>query len=824
MVAERKYQFERLTPTDNIDLDVYEDAINYVFENPDVKNVAISGAYSAGKSSVLASYKKKHGDLRFLHISLAHFKSPDQDEEAEVKESVLEGKILNQLIHQIPADKIPQTNFRVKKKVGSKSIVKNTAIIVVALITTLYLAFFNLWNSYVSALPNNLLKSLLALSTNPYAPLVGGLVLALTLCVFIFCLIKIQKNKNVFRKLSLQGNEIEIFEESDDSYFDKYLNEVLYLFENAEADVIVFEDMDRFNANRIFERLREVNTLVNIQHQKEEKKSLRFFYLLRDDIFISKDRTKFFDYIIPVIPVVDSSNSYDQFISHFKKSGLFEKFEESFLQGLSLYIDDMRLLKNIYNEFLIYYNRLNTTELDYNKMLAIIAYKNLFPRDFSDLQLNQGFVFTLFDKKDSFIKDKIEKLRQQIIEKKQEIELVKSEHLYSIKELDTIYDGKKPVDYYGRKQELNDPDKAEYLKRRNAIDIRSQNKLPEVEDELSFLEHELALTESKQLHEIITRDNINFIFSITNTNEIGQITSFNEIKGSEYFDLLKYLIRNGYIDETYADYMTYFYENSLSRIDKTFLRSITDKKAKGYTYQLKNPSLVVSRLRLVDFDQEEVLNFDLLTYLLQSRSPVEYLERFINQLKETKNFKFIGAFFDATSELPAYIKYLNSQWPEMFMMVLETNALSDKQIREYSISTLYYSDDDIIQIMNKDGCLSRYISGAPDYLSINKPNIEQLIHGLNLLEVRFSKFEYESSNKALFRAVYQSSLYELNFENLKLMLRQIFGIENEDDISHKNYTQILTQPDSPLTQYVDENINEYLYVILQASGGAISDD
>ncbi len=54
-MAERKYQFERLTPTNNVDLDVYEDAINYVFENPDVKNIAISGAYGAGKSSVLAS-------------------------------------------------------------------------------------------------------------------------------------------------------------------------------------------------------------------------------------------------------------------------------------------------------------------------------------------------------------------------------------------------------------------------------------------------------------------------------------------------------------------------------------------------------------------------------------------------------------------------------------------------------------------------------------------------------------------------------------------------------------------------------------------------
>lgn len=118
-MAERKYQFERLTPIDNMDLDVYGEAIDYVFDNSDIKNVAISGAYSAGKSSVLASYKKKHSNLRFLHISLAHFKSPGQEDEAEVKESVLEGKILNQLIHQIPSEKIPQTNFRVKKKVNN---------------------------------------------------------------------------------------------------------------------------------------------------------------------------------------------------------------------------------------------------------------------------------------------------------------------------------------------------------------------------------------------------------------------------------------------------------------------------------------------------------------------------------------------------------------------------------------------------------------------------------------------------------------------------------------------------------------------------------
>lgn len=411
-MAARKYRFERLTPIDNMDLNVYEEAIDYVFSNSDVKNVAISGAYSAGKSSVLASYKKKHGELRFLHISLAHFKSTDQESDAEVKESTLEGKILNQLIHQIPSEKIPQTNFRVKKTVSSKSMATSTIGAVLFLISILHLLFFSVWKNYISVLPVSLIKSILMPSTHPYALIVDGIIILVLLSLSVHKLIRIQREKNIFRKLNIKGNEIEIFEKSDDSYFDKYLNEVLYLFENADADVIVFEDMDRFNTNGIFERLREVNTLANIQLNKKNEKVLRFFYLLRDDIFDSKDRTKFFDYIIPVVPVVDGSNSYDQFISQLKSAGTFEKFDKSFLQGLSLYIDDMRLLKNIYNEFVIYYNRLNITELDCNKMLAIIAYKNLFPRDFADLQLNQGFVYTLFSKKASLLKMKFQKSKE----------------------------------------------------------------------------------------------------------------------------------------------------------------------------------------------------------------------------------------------------------------------------------------------------------------------------------------------------------------------------------------------------------------------------
>lgn len=57
--------------------------------------------------------------------------------------------------------------------------------------------------------------------------------------------------------------------------------------------------------------------------------------------------------------------------------------------------------------------------------------------------------------------------------------------------------------------------------------------------------------QSKSLDDIITRDNISTIFSITSTNEIGVATDFNEIKSSEYFDLLKYLIDRKAKEYTY---------------------------------------------------------------------------------------------------------------------------------------------------------------------------------------------------------------------------------------------------------------------------------
>ncbi|WP_317856057.1 hypothetical protein [Chakrabartyella piscis] len=839
---DNKYNFQKLTPKQDADIAVYDEAIGFTFENDDVKNVAISGAYSSGKSSLIESYKTKHPEKQFIHLSLAHFRSSKQEDDTseddgKVKESVLEGKILNQLIHQISAEKIPQTNFRVKKEVDKTSIVLITTVISVFVSCVCFLMFHGNIIQYTSVLPSGWMKSLLDVLITPYSVIIAVLLLIVCGIVFVFTVVKTQKNKNIFHKISLQGNEIEIFEKQDESYFDKYLNEVLYLFENVDADVIVFEDMDRFNASKIFERLREVNTLVNIHRKKQQKekyKPLRFFYLIRDDIFISKDRTKFFDYIVPVVPIVDSSNSHEQFIKHLKKSGLLEKFNQSFLQGLSLYIDDMRILKNIYNEFVVYFNRLNITDLNCDKMLAMIAYKNIFPRDFSNLQLKQGFVNEIFAQKSNFVTTEIELLQNKINAVNNQIDLVTKESLINEEEIDIIYDHKissLPTDYYGRPRNSKDVDtyNEEREKRKQVLKDKLGNAIVNFEKEMVTFELEINKVESKLMKDIISRENIEVIFSAKFENEIGAVNEFTEIRGSEYFDLLKYLIRNGFIDETYSDYMTYFYEDSISANDKTFLRRITDKRGAEYTYKLKEPMKVISSplLRQVDFEEEEVLNFDLVQCILDNSSDNKYdnyLKTLISQLNENGKFDFASQYYSKDISHETFVIKINEYWNSFFYTVLKNDKLPKEQIRKYSIETLYYSDDKTVKLVDIDECLKDYISYSDDYLQIKEPNIPSLIARFKLLDILFVTFNYDVSNKDLFGQVYQENLYVINFSNLKLMLQKEYSIDNEDDIIHKNYTLVQSDPNSPLAKYIANNLYQYIEVVLLSCAGEIYDD
>ena len=40
-----KYNFQKLTPINDVELNIYDHALDFIFKNDDVKNIAISGAY-----------------------------------------------------------------------------------------------------------------------------------------------------------------------------------------------------------------------------------------------------------------------------------------------------------------------------------------------------------------------------------------------------------------------------------------------------------------------------------------------------------------------------------------------------------------------------------------------------------------------------------------------------------------------------------------------------------------------------------------------------------------------------------------------------------
>ena len=531
------YNFQRLTPVQDAKLDVYEDAFKFIFDNDDVRNIAVSGAYCAGKSSILGSYEVVHEEHKFLHISLAHFKTGDLPKKDKVQnptltlEAKIEGKIVNQLIHQIPSDKIQETNFKIKNRYSkefSNKISKRIAESV-------------LYVSYLISSPNieNLLcnfldskwSSIIIFFLNTLV-IFRGLWLLKDLINFI---IGKQLNNNLIKRVNINGNELELLGEQNDSYFDKFLNEVLYLFENVDADAIVFEDLDRFNLGIIFERLREINTLVNIK-LKDKDKSLKFFYLLRDDIFESKERTKFFDFIMPIVPVIDNSNSYNRFKDIVENGHREETFDDEFLKQLSKYVDDMRILKNIYNEYLFYYELLHIEPENCNKMLAMITYKNIFPKDFSDLQLGRGYVFELFSQSFNYIEKEIDK------------------NNYEINRLEN-----KDLSDNTRWFELN-PERTmnnSYLYDENTL--RRENLQRKIND-LSIRQIEL---ESYSLKDFLKQDDCKSIFMVNyqNSNDNQLIDEFKDIKDSNYFGLLKYLITNGYIAEDYNRYMTYSYTN-----------------------------------------------------------------------------------------------------------------------------------------------------------------------------------------------------------------------------------------------------------------------
>ena len=416
-------------------------------------------------------------------------------------------------------------------------------------------------------------------------------------------------------------------------------------------------------------------------------------------------------------------------------------------------------------------------------------------------QLNQGFVYNLFSQKDKFLEERVKEIDEQINLQMEVLKQQKNETL-DLRELDVLNENYYHY-YYNRRifsqKEYNDWGSFKYEERKKLLEERKENTTSEIEKKINSLEYEKNKLKNSYFRKIITRENIDSIFTCTYIDELKNEHKFEDVKGNPYFKLLKFLIREGYLDERYSYYMAYFYENRLTKIDKNFLIAVADKEKLEYNYKLDNPNLVAERLEISDFDEIESLNFDLLNCLLKledSNSKNKKTTMF-TQLKETKNFEFVSSYLKLGNlgELcqKKFTILLYSIWETFFSEVKNYEKLLENDLYMYVVDILQFSKKDDLKKINKNNNILEYIENKKDFFDFRlySKNIEILeIHSnylnffnnLESLDIKFKELEYSNSFDSfsheglgwtIFESNFKKKRYILNFNNINLMIKEV---------------------------------------------------
>lgn len=401
---------------------IYKDVLNNVTQDKLIKNVGVTGGYGTGKSSLIHSYFNELKGKTSIYISLAHFDSlagntiPTPQDDMTINsqiDNILEMKIVNQLVNQIKPNKIPKANFLAKKNI------KNYKIFFYSLLIICLILYFKFLLPVITEkITYGIKNSPPNPESNDYILIIISVIAMIILYYLLSNIIKKIIYKGNWSKLTINTMGINVNMENRDfstvSYFDNFLSDVIYLFDESDADFVIFEDLDRFNDHSIFEKLREINLMVNQRRNSANDKKLMFFYVISDEVFSEKnvdptnnsknisatEKTKFFDVIIPIIPIVNNTNSFDYLKSRLLDDlAITDKNDfETFLYQISIFIDDFRVLKNIVNEFKIYKeiheDNEDNIDIDYKQLLALIIYKTLNSSDFNDLVKSKGDLYT----------------------------------------------------------------------------------------------------------------------------------------------------------------------------------------------------------------------------------------------------------------------------------------------------------------------------------------------------------------------------------------------------------------------------------------------
>lgn len=880
-VTEQKEElkYHSLTPTNCADnCEVYMDALQEALQNPDIKNVAVTGPYGSGKSSVIRTFFDRHnGEYKYITITLANFldnniqedtTTQEQQEQTATKkgnntpkgsedtpknnqkdtpqktstitgddlEQLIERSIVQQLFYSVNDSSIPASHFKKIKKQDKFELFCIVSFILLCLLSVSYLLHPDiLWSILkVKNLPvftDNILRVLALFFA------VWGIYEAIKKVVQIAISISV-------KQLHIKEAGIELDKQEHKSILNYHIDEIIYFFEATEKNVVVIEDIDRFNHQGIFTKLREINYLINNCEKIHQK--VVFIYALKDEMFQDKDRTKFFDFIIPIVPIINSSNSSEILRKEFLTDSQKTDITEDVINDISLFIDDMRLLYNIINEYKIYNQRMSACTFDNNRLLAMIAYKNLFPKDFTQLSQGKGCLYNVIAQKEKIAQKLISQYRnsiesinnkiKQIEEQERPKNLQELRILYLSKIVDqlqtnfvafsfdnkriSIYDCAKSDDYFSKiklgkisyyytyynsthitSQEIKfssiEQSVDSTMTYQQREELLNQSQIKPLQQQIKQLENKIEAVQSYTLQELIVEGEIKIAEVCKNTDK----TNLDNTKQIELIDIL---LRNGYINENYIEYISIFHPGSLTPEDKQFVLNVLMAKSSPYDYPLYMIDNVLQRIAKKNpaiLKQQYTLNFNLMDYIL-TKASLLYSEPYLIQL-QTTNWDFIIKYIERGKNL----NYFMDEIAKRRRLFLDyVHSFIPNQLNNYiKLLIVHAQTETLLSFFSTENKNIKYLNSYADFMLLED---EQKKYELvNELNIKFALLSKETSPKDL-DYIYRSNAYQINIDVMCIILSKR---EQWDDLAFntRNYSYIMeTYPE--MAKYIQDNLSEYV--------------
>ncbi len=844
--------FINLAPTSNAtDIDEYSEILDYSLENEDIHNIAIFGNYGAGKSSFLKTYFKNK--RKYINITLGSYGKNNENigkRKAEEYHQTIEKSILQQLLYQTDQEKVPQSRFKRLTKYSKSDMFIETFVFVLIVLICLFIFAPNFFEGFFEPY-NNINEVLKVLnfkvkSINIYINyLFTSLLYGIIVTFFAFCIYKIRefiKDNFYISKLKYKDAEIEINGKTE-SIFNKYLDEIIYFFQCSDYNVVIFEDIDRFNeALFIIEKLKELNYLLNTCSRIKRK--ISFIYAIKDDFFEKNtERTKFFDKTIPIIPVSSLSNSneiiWDKFKSIYgeQENEMYYEIDKKFINNISIFVDDMRTINNIMADFILFSDKFIDKDLDNCKLMAMLFYKNLYPQKYALMLKGEGTLPNIIQNKNEIINKLTEKLKLDNDNLQTEIDNIQNEKLLNVLELkqvlimnlvklssdtlnnyklnfnnaecnvseflrddfdiDKIKNTKMTFDKrsypYANFNEEQIFDvfggKRSYIERLDNLNGDKEAVIEEKQKEITLIEKNIRAIKEMSLKELIEKYGIDII-----TEELNDFEMF--------------ILKRGLVSSDYYDYITLFKEGNLTIQDMQFVKNVKkDSKMENYSYHLDNLNEIVNRLDIFDYSSDSILNFDLFDYIFDNKNKVEssVKNKILLQFEIITDEKldFIDSYLEKSELSKSFINSLllkkNNIWEKCYLKNSKNRDYIDKWVKIFLSNPKF--------LLNTDNTFISYISMHNKFynlFSLLDDNHKETIIKQN---IKFKNID-ENCTKEFSDFILKNNLYEINENMLKLLLENT--INSSEQFSNKFLTIIEDERLNIMKKNIYDNFDLYV--------------